>query len=127
MGFADDGGFGRGGGGGGGFGGASAPMNFAGRTSGDDQGEKESTQVTIPNDMVGAIMGPGGGRIRKIRNDSKANITIADSAGGSNERIITIEGGTKEIQAAQYMLQQAVRENSSQPGGGFGRGGRGGY
>jgi len=102
-------------------------MNFGARNPTDEQGEKESTQVTIPNDMVGAIMGPGGGRIRKIRNDSKANITIADSAGGSNERIITIEGGQKEIQAAQYMLQQAVRENSSQTGGGFGRGGRGGY
>ena len=85
-------------------------------------------QVTIPNDMVGAIMGPGGQRIRKIRNDSKANITIADSSGGSNERIITIEGTTRCIQAAQYMLQQAVRENSTGVGGGFGRGGgRGGF
>ena len=44
--------------------------------AGDDTGEQETTQVTIPKDMAGAIIGPGGSRIRGIRSDSKASITI---------------------------------------------------
>ena len=76
--------------------------------------------MTIPNELAGAIIGPGGQRIRKIRGDSRATITIDEPAGGSNERVITIAGTKKQIQTAQYLLQQSVRENSSSfgPGGG---------
>merc|ERR1719474_1637770 len=103
-----------------GFGGGPT-LNFD--NAGND-GEQESTQVTIPNDMAGAIIGPGGQRIRKIRNDSKASITIDEPAPGSNERVISITGTQKQIQTAQYLLQQSVRENSQS---GFGGGGRGGF
>jgi len=84
----------------------------------DDGGEQESTQVTIPKDMAGAIIGPGGARIRKIRSDSKATITIDEPLPGSNERIITINGTQRSIQTAQYLLQQSVRDHNSQQGGG---------
>ncbi|KAJ8944962.1 hypothetical protein NQ318_013110, partial [Aromia moschata] len=40
----------------------------------------------------GAIIGKGGSRIRKIRLDSGANITIDEPLPGSNDRIITITG-----------------------------------
>ena len=94
----------------------------------DDSGEKESTQVTIPKDAAGAIIGPGGSRIRKIRSDSRATITIDEAVTGTNERIITITGSAKQIQMAQYLLQQSVREHGSGAGGppqqGFGHGGR---
>ena len=137
-GFNDGGGFGgqfdqggydnnfRGGGGGGGGSGNGGGNNY------DDGGETESTQVTIPKDMAGAIIGPGGSRIRKIRNDSKAGITIDEAAPGTNERIITITGSKRQIQTAQYLLQQSVRENSGGGGGGGGggngnAGGGGGY
>ena len=132
--FGEDsgiGGFGGGfgGGRGGGFGGGMDNSGFGGGptlnfdNAGNDGGEQESTQVTIPNDMAGAIIGPGGQRIRKIRNDSKASITIDEPAPGSNERVISITGTQKQIQTAQYLLQQSVRENSQS---GFG-GGRGGF
>jgi len=104
--------------------GAGPTLNFD--NAGNDGGEQESTQVTIPNDMAGAIIGPGGQRIRKIRNDSKASITIDEPAPGSNERVISITGTQKQIQTAQYLLQQSVRENS-QAGFGGGGGGRGGF
>merc|ERR1712098_768842 len=91
-------------------------LNFS--SDGMDEGERESTQVTIPNDLAGAIIGPGGQRIRKIRNDSKATITIDEPADGSNERVITIAGNKKQIQAAQYLLQQSVREHASGSAGG---------
>jgi len=66
--------------------------------------------VTIPNDVAGAIIGPGGQRIRKIRSDAKAEVSIAEPEAGSKERIITISGSQQAIQTAQYLLQQCVRE-----------------
>merc|ERR1712189_81501 len=102
------GGFGSGGDGvfGGGFGSANSGGGFAG----NDEGPKETQQVTIPKSMAGAILGPGGQRIRKIRNDSKASIILGE-ANEQDERVITIEGSPKQIQTAQYLLQQAVKEH----------------
>ncbi|XP_018322746.1 heterogeneous nuclear ribonucleoprotein K isoform X2 [Agrilus planipennis] len=73
---------------------------------------KNSTQVTIPKDLAGAIIGKGGGRIRKIRADSGAGITIDEPLPGSNDRIITITGSPNQIQMAQYLLQQSVHNNT---------------
>ncbi|UYV72567.1 HNRNPK [Cordylochernes scorpioides] len=92
--------------------------------NGDKQG---SSQVTIPNDvshhssllesaepavvssqLAGAIIGKGGQRIRKIRRESGAGITIDESQPGSNERVITISGTPQQIQMAQYLLQQKL-------------------
>jgi len=75
-----------------------------------DEGPRETTQVTIPKDVAGAIIGPGGQRIRKIRTESKANITIEDVQAGSNDRLITIEGTEAQISVARYLLRQAVNE-----------------
>jgi len=110
---------GYGGGAAGGFGGyggdnGASGLNFSGNgSSGGGGGGNETTQVTIPNDVAGAIIGPGGQRIWKIRNDSKAGVTVAEPESGSSERIITITGTQQAIQSAQYLLQQCVRENSS--------------
>ena len=106
----------------GGFGGGPGGGGDMGLDSGNEP--HEETAVTIPKDMAGAIIGPGGSRIRKIRADSKATITIAEPDQGSQERIITIAGSKRQIQTAQYLLQQSVRENSM-PGGGGGGGGGG--
>ena len=91
---------------------SSTPFNAG---QGEDTGEQETTQVTIPKDMAGAIIGPGGSRIRKIRSDSKASITIDEPVQGSNERIITISGTQRQIQTAQFLLQQSVREHAGPP------------
>lgn len=74
-----------------------------------DMDGKSSTQVTIPKDLAGAIIGKGGGRIRRIRSESNAFIQIDEALPGSTDRIITITGTPKQIQTAQYMLQQSVR------------------
>jgi len=89
--------------------------------------DEETTQVTIPKEVAGAIIGPGGQRIRKIRNESKANITIENAQAGSNERIITIEGTEGQISVAKYLLRQAVNDQRPVIGGGFGGHGGGGY
>ncbi len=120
-----------------GFGGGAGDHYGGGGGGGGDldkQEPHEETAVTIPKDMAGAIIGPGGSRIRKIRADSKASITIAEPEQGSTERIITISGTKRQIQTAQYLLQQSVRENAGMPpaaagggGGGGGGGHQGGY
>lgn len=56
--------------------------------------------------LAGAIIGKGGTRIRQIRLDSGAGITIDEPLPGSNDRIITITGSPNQIQMAQYLLQQ---------------------
>lgn len=56
--------------------------------------------------LAGAIIGKGGARIRKIRGDSGASITIDEPRPGSSERIITISGTSNQIWKAQYLLQQ---------------------
>ena len=55
--------------------------------------------------MAGAIIGKGGSRIRQIRNDSGASITIDEPLPGSSDRIISITGTSEAIKNAQYLLQ----------------------
>lgn len=69
----------------------------------------QSTQVTIPKDLAGAIIGKGGNRIQQIRGESNAQIVIDEPLPGSNDRIITITGSEEQIQNAQYLLQMSVK------------------
>jgi heterogeneous nuclear ribonucleoprotein K len=66
-----------------------------------------TTQVTIPDELAGTIIGKGGERINSIRQQSGARIDLASTTYGSNERIITITGTPHQIQSAQYHLQQS--------------------
>ncbi|XP_045777623.1 heterogeneous nuclear ribonucleoprotein K isoform X2 [Maniola jurtina] len=107
------GGFGGGnfGGGGGGFGGGRG--SGGGSFNGDGGSQQETTtQVTIPKDLAGAIIGKSGTRIRKIRAESGAGIEIAEPLPGASDRIITITGTPQRIQKAQYLLQQSVHESN---------------
>ena len=52
--------------------------------------------------------------------DSKADIKIAEAQEGTDERVITISGTERNIQTAQYLLQQCVREFAGPAGGGSG-------
>jgi len=55
--------------------------------------------------LAGAIIGKGGMRIKQIRMESGANITIDEVQPGSTDRIINITGTQDQIQNAQYLLQ----------------------
>ncbi|CAF0903312.1 unnamed protein product [Adineta steineri] len=75
-----------------------------------------STRVTLPNELVGAIIGPRGAKIQQIRQTTNANIIIDDQSipsgnSGGGDRIITIEGTPEQISRAQALLQQAVRQS----------------
>ncbi|XP_062399584.1 heterogeneous nuclear ribonucleoprotein K [Sardina pilchardus] len=67
-----------------------------------------TTQVTIPKDLAGSIIGKGGQRIKQIRHESGASIKIDEPLPGSDDRIITITGTQDQIQNAQYLLQNSA-------------------
>ncbi|XP_061887208.1 heterogeneous nuclear ribonucleoprotein K, like isoform X4 [Entelurus aequoreus] len=71
-----------------------------------------TTQVTIPKDLAGSIIGKGGQRIKQIRHESGASIKIDEPLEGSEDRIITIIGTQDQIQNAQYLLQNSVKQYS---------------
>lgn len=108
----------------GGFGcndhGGGMQQNFSGDSTNISGGQgmsfgedgSETTQVTIPKDMAGAIIGKGGNRITEIRRCSGAQIVIDEALPGSNERIISITGSQEQIQNAQYLLQLSVKQQS---------------
>uniref|UniRef100_A0A8D3DXW7 Heterogeneous nuclear ribonucleoprotein K n=1 Tax=Scophthalmus maximus TaxID=52904 RepID=A0A8D3DXW7_SCOMX len=80
-----------------------------GRSSYNDMGGPViSTQVTIPKDLAGSIIGKGGQRIKQIRHESGASIKIDEPLEGSEDRIITIIGTQDQIQNAQYLLQNSL-------------------
>uniref|UniRef100_A0A7N6AP83 Heterogeneous nuclear ribonucleoprotein K n=1 Tax=Anabas testudineus TaxID=64144 RepID=A0A7N6AP83_ANATE len=71
-----------------------------------------TTQVTIPKDLAGSIIGKGGQRIKQIRHESGASIKIDEPLEGSEDRIITITGTQDQIQNAQYLLQNRQFEST---------------
>uniref|UniRef100_A0A3Q0R897 Heterogeneous nuclear ribonucleoprotein K n=1 Tax=Amphilophus citrinellus TaxID=61819 RepID=A0A3Q0R897_AMPCI len=86
--------------------GTSISMGASGRGSYNDMGGPViTTQVTIPKDLAGSIIGKGGQRIKQIRHESGASIKIDEPLEGSEDRIITISGTQDQIQNAQYLLQ----------------------
>jgi len=92
------------------------PGGFGGHPSyqqEDDYGETATQQVTIPKDLAGSIIGKGGDRINRIREESGAKIVLHEADPDTLERIISITGTPSRIQSAQYLLQQCVRASAS--------------
>uniref|UniRef100_A0A5K3FRD1 Heterogeneous nuclear ribonucleoprotein K n=1 Tax=Mesocestoides corti TaxID=53468 RepID=A0A5K3FRD1_MESCO len=68
-----------------------------------------TTQVSINNRLVGAIMGRGGKRLNQVRSVSAAEIKVSPLDPCSEDRIITITGTPEQIQSAQFYLQLCVK------------------
>ncbi|CAH8484039.1 unnamed protein product [Schistosoma curassoni] len=73
-----------------------------------------STQVSVSNKMIGAIMGRSGCRINQVRHESNADIKISKQEPGVEDRIITITGTPEQIQNAQFLLQMCVKRYGDQ-------------
>ncbi|VDL18785.1 unnamed protein product [Hymenolepis diminuta] len=67
--------------------------------------QPSTTQVSVSNKMIGAIMGRGGARINQVRKESGADIKISSQDPSVEDRIITISGTPEQIQSAQFYLQ----------------------
>ncbi|XP_054760049.1 heterogeneous nuclear ribonucleoprotein K-like [Lytechinus pictus] len=83
---------------------------FGGADHGGFRGDIQTTQNTVPNDLIGAVIGRGGERIRNIRMNSGAEIEIANPVPDAVDRIITIRGTHEQINHAQFLLQQCIRQ-----------------
>ncbi|XP_060054864.1 poly(rC)-binding protein 3 isoform X4 [Erinaceus europaeus] len=79
--------------------------NLMGQSSGLDASPPASThELTIPNDLIGCIIGRQGTKINEIRQMSGAQIKIANATEGSSERQVTITGSPANISLAQYLI-----------------------
>merc|ERR1712188_21940 len=87
--------------------------------SANDFGQVQTeTKLTVPNLMVGAIIGKAGMNVRQIRISSgvsKIDIAQNESGDTTSDRTITITGTQDQIQVAEQLMMQFV-ENSNNLG-----------
>ncbi|CAD5125717.1 DgyrCDS13925 [Dimorphilus gyrociliatus] len=67
-------------------------------------GAAQTHEMTIPNDLIGCIIGRGGAKINEIRQLSGAQIKIANADESLGDRKVTITGTPDTVQAAQYLI-----------------------
>jgi len=78
----------------------------------DNPDGTSSATLAVPNSVAGAIIGKGGSRIRNVRRDSGADISIDSSVGPGNERMITIKGSPQQVHIAHSLLRKSIAENT---------------
>merc|ERR1719188_2739444 len=133
----------RGGGGHGGHPSASVDNPLASLLGlGGGGGATSRAEMSIPNDLIGCIIGKGGSKIAEIRQISGAMIRISKSEesasggedGAAPERQITISGSADSVALAKSLINMSldIHKSKLEDGGGRdggrdnGRGGGGG-
>ncbi|XP_063703066.1 poly(rC)-binding protein 3 isoform X3 [Culicoides brevitarsis] len=75
------------------------------------QATTQSHEMTVPNDLIGCIIGKGGTKIAEIRQISGAMIRISnceEREGGNTDRTITISGNPDSVALAQYLINMRI-------------------
>ncbi|XP_038077977.1 poly(rC)-binding protein 3-like isoform X1 [Patiria miniata] len=75
---------------------------------------QQTHEITIPNSVIGCVIGRQGSKIQEIRQLSGANIKINDVKEGSPDRVVTITGQTDSIAFAQYLINFSLETAKSQ-------------
>ncbi|XP_077994028.1 poly(rC)-binding protein 3-like isoform X2 [Glandiceps talaboti] len=70
-------------------------------------------EISIPNDLIGCVIGRGGSKINEIRQISGATIKIANTQEGTTDRAVTISGTPESISMAQYLINTRIRSEVS--------------
>uniref|UniRef100_A0A8C7H9G8 Poly(rC) binding protein 2 n=1 Tax=Oncorhynchus kisutch TaxID=8019 RepID=A0A8C7H9G8_ONCKI len=70
----------------------------------DASAQTSSHEMTIPNDLIGCIIGRQGSKINEIRQMSGAQIKIANPVDGSADRQVIITGSAASISLAEYLI-----------------------
>jgi len=79
----------------------------------DDKTGGTKQEMEVPENIVGAILGPGGKGIVEIQQYTGTNIQISKKgvyAPGTHNRIVCISGTVNNITRAQYMIQQRIQQ-----------------
>uniref|UniRef100_A0A8B9S638 Poly(rC) binding protein 2 n=1 Tax=Apteryx owenii TaxID=8824 RepID=A0A8B9S638_APTOW len=79
----------------------------------DASAQTTSHELTIPNDLIGCIIGRQGAKINEIRQMSGAQIKIANPVEGSTDRQVTITGSAASISLAQYLINVSLERGGS--------------
>ncbi|XP_059953881.1 poly(rC)-binding protein 1-like isoform X2 [Mesoplodon densirostris] len=95
--------------------GSSSPQ-VKGYWASSDASTQTTHELTIPNNLIGCIIGRQGTNINEIRQRSGAQIKIANPVEGSSGRQVTITGSAASISLAQYLINARI---SSEKGMGF--------
>ncbi|KAG5678618.1 hypothetical protein PVAND_008277 [Polypedilum vanderplanki] len=80
-------------------------------TASRTQTNTQQHEMTVPNDLIGCIIGKGGTKIAEIRQISGAMIRISnceEREGGNTDRTITISGNPDAVALAQYLINMSV-------------------
>lgn len=73
-------------------------------------------EMEVGENIVGAILGPGGKSLVEIQHFSGANIQISKKgifAPGTRNRIVTITGTVGAVGTAQYLIEQRIAEEET--------------
>ncbi|XP_057331947.1 poly(rC)-binding protein 3 isoform X3 [Microplitis mediator] len=71
----------------------------------------QTHEMTVPNELIGCIIGKGGTKIAEIRQISGAMIRISnceEREGGATDRTITITGNPDAVALAQYLINMRI-------------------
>uniref|UniRef100_A0A8C4ZEA2 Poly(rC) binding protein 2 n=1 Tax=Gadus morhua TaxID=8049 RepID=A0A8C4ZEA2_GADMO len=85
-------------------------MNVSGM---DASAQTGSHELTIPNDLIGCIIGRQGSKINEIRQMSGAQIKIANPVEGSTDRQVTITGSPASISLAEYLINARLSSEAT--------------
>uniref|UniRef100_A0A8C8EM97 K Homology domain-containing protein n=1 Tax=Oncorhynchus tshawytscha TaxID=74940 RepID=A0A8C8EM97_ONCTS len=88
----------------------SAFLSLAGM---DSSAQTSSHELTIPNDLIGCIIGRQGAKINEIRQMSGAQIKIANQVEGSTDRQVTITGSPAGISLAEYLINARLSSEAT--------------
>ncbi|KAM6977535.1 poly(rC)-binding protein 2 isoform 1-T1 [Aplochiton taeniatus] len=90
-----------------------APSNQGFQAGMDASAQTGSHELTIPNDLIGCIIGRQGTKINEIRQMSGAQIKIANPVEGSSDRQVTITGSPASISLAEYLINARLSSEAT--------------
>ena len=98
-------------------GGAPGGGDYGRRGRGGMKGDETSILVTIPDSLIGAVLGRGGRTIAEIQVASGCRIKVSDRDDffeGTRNRKVVITGSAEGVQMANYLLTQKLSTITTQ-------------
>jgi len=81
----------------------------------------QTHEMTVPNEIIGCVIGKGGSKIAEIRQLSGAMIRISNcedrDAPANLDRTITISGNCESVALAQYLINMRISMETAGMGG----------
>ncbi|XP_067934986.1 poly(rC)-binding protein 3-like [Watersipora subatra] len=78
------------------------------------QQQTQSSEMVIPNELIGCVIGRGGAKINEIRQLSGAQIKISNCEEGNSDRKVTITGFPETISMAAYLINTSIELHKNQ-------------